>query len=210
MKHCSPAFSWSAAARARSVPGATDTRGRSITSRKLPPPRVVARASRPRRPGSAGRRSGSGRKARARKAWARRERDEEQVLGIVERGVSPEHRIGAPEEVGLARSNRLKLEEMAEPEAPRIRAAASASVPPASPTPPETPKGPELHGQSRATPTPSTCRGDRIRTCDPLVPKHGRTLPWSPPASKPLLSFSLLRASPTHLHGLDASGRSAV
>src|SRR6185369_5419831 len=30
----------------------------------------------------------------------------------------------------------------------------------------------EARGETRATPTPSWCRGDRIRTCDPLVPNQ--------------------------------------
>src|SRR5689334_5018917 len=40
-----------------------------------------------------------------------------------------------------------------------------------SPTFRKTPKGPESAHRTPA-PTPSTCRGDRIRTCDPLVPNQ--------------------------------------
>ena len=72
------------------------------------------------------------------------------------------------------------------------------------------PRGRNRAGETRATPTPSACRGDRIRTCDPLVPKHGRIPPRSPPASKLLLSLSRRRAPPTRPHHLDGPGRSAV
>src|SRR5262249_56612280 len=67
--------------------------------------------------------------------------------------------------------NRPKLEGMPVPEVPRRRTA-SADVTPVLPTGPKSRRGRSCAGETRATPTPSACRGDRIRTCDPLVPNQ--------------------------------------
>ena len=65
--------------------------------------------------------------------------------------------------------NRLKLQGMPEP--PNC-GPGRWPCPPVFPTSAKTPKGPESPGETPATPTPSACRGDRIRTCDPLVPNQ--------------------------------------
>jgi hypothetical protein len=83
-----------------------------------------------------------------------------------------------------AEVNRLKLEGMPLPKAPKARAVAVGRVTPVLPTSPETPKGPESHGGNPSDCAPSACRGDRIRTCDPLVPKRDQVRPPRPPASK--------------------------
>jgi len=67
--------------------------------------------------------------------------------------------------------NRLKLEGM--PEAPRLRALDAGRVPPVSPTSLRTSKGPEQPRGFLDDSDPfSPSRGDRIRTCDPLVPNQ--------------------------------------
>jgi hypothetical protein len=57
---------------------------------------------------------------------------------------------------------------------------------------------------------PSPSRGDRIRTCDPLVPKGRRGFPGSPRASKSSQTLRLLGPLLTWSHPLDAHGRSRV
>ena len=55
---------------------------------------------------------------------------------------------------------------------PGFGAAASGCVPPPVSLVRERRGGRSRAARTRATPAPSTCRGDRIRTCDPLVPNQ--------------------------------------
>ena len=67
--------------------------------------------------------------------------------------------------------NRLKLEGMPMPEAPRARAAARARVPPVSPTPSRTPKGPEQPRRNLSDSDPFSVSGRQDSNLRPLGPE---------------------------------------
>jgi integrase len=70
-----------------------------------------------------------------------------------------------------AEVNRLKLEGMPVPEKVQMRAAASARVPPVSPTPPETLKGPEQRGENPSDSDPFSLSGRQDSNLRPLGPE---------------------------------------